>query len=252
MRNLKLVLEYEGTAYHGWQIQPGLPTVQGTLENTLGRIAGERVHVMGASRTDAGVHALGQVAHFRSAIRLDPPTLRRALNHLLPRDIAVREVAEVPERFDARRDARGKTYRYRILRGEVPSAFDRNLALHCPFPLDCEAMREGARCLVGEHDFSSFRAAHCTAPSPVKHVREVALCADGPRVDVTIRADAFLQHMIRIIVGTLLDVGRGRLAPKDVERILAARDRRAASKTIDPRGLCLLEVHYGDCCPPTA
>jgi tRNA pseudouridine38-40 synthase len=244
MRNLKLILEYEGTAYHGWQVQPGLPTVQGALEASLGRIAGAPVHVTGASRTDAGVHARGQVANFRSGIRLDPPRLRRALNHLLPPDIVVREVVDVPADFDARRAACGKSYHYRILRGEVPSAFERNLALHWPAALDGEAMREAARWLVGEHDFTSFRASHCTAPSPVKTVRAIEVVEAGPRVEVRITADAFLQHMVRIIVGTLLEVGRGRLSPKDVERILAARDRRAASKTIAARGLWLMAVEY--------
>ncbi len=244
MRTFKLVLEYDGTNYHGWQVQPGLATVQGALEEALARIAGAPVHVMGAGRTDAGVHALGQVASLRAEIRLDPATLQRALNAQLPRDIAVLDAAEAPAGFDARRNARARTYRYTLLCRPHRSALWRDRALHIPRPLDLDAMAAAAPCLAGEHDFSAFRAANCTAPSPVRRVSEARLDREGDLAHFTSTADAFLQHMVRIIMGTLLQAGEGRLTPSEFEAVLASRDRARAGKTLDPRGLCLVRVSY--------
>ncbi len=249
MRTFRLLLEYEGTQYHGWQVQPGLATVQGTLQEALARLAGAPVHVMGAGRTDAGVHALGQVASLRADLRLDPPALSRALNATLPRDIAVREAAEAPPGFDARRDATARTYRYTLLARPQRSALWRNLALHVPRALNLEAMRAAGSCLVGEHDFSAFRAAHCSAPTPVRRVTEARLEREGDLVHFVITADAFLQHMVRIIMGTLLQVGEERLTPGGFQAILESRDRRGAGKTLDPRGLCLVRVHYPSALP---
>ncbi len=244
MRTFKLVLEYDGTHYHGWQVQPGLATVQGTLQEALARIAGAPVDVMGAGRTDAGVHALGQVASFRADIRLDPATLQRAVNASLPGDIAVADAAEAPPEFDARRDARARTYRYTLLCRAARSALRRNFVLHVPRPLDLESMAAAAASLVGEHDFSALRAAHCSAPTPVRRVSEARWDREGDLIHFTITADAFLQHMVRIVMGTLLQVGEGRLTPQQFEAVLASRDRRRAGKTLDPRGLILLRVDY--------
>lgn len=244
MRNLKLTLEYEGTEYHGWQIQPGLRTIQGVLEEAVGRIAGSPVRVTGAARTDAGVHALGQVVNFRGDVPLDRPRLRQALNSLLPRDIAVTEVQEVPADFHARRDARAKTYRYSLLPRDYPSAHLRNFALYTRHPLDGAAMERAAVFLVGRHDFSSFRSAHCAAPHPVREVLEARFVRRGDLLDFEITANAFLQHMVRILMGTLLLVGRGALTPEGFREILEAKDRRRAAKTIEARGLCLVRIHY--------
>ncbi len=244
MRTFRLLLEYEGTQYHGWQVQPGLATVQGTLQEALARLAGAPVDVMGAGRTDAGVHALGQVASFRADLRLDPPVLSRALNASLPRDIAVLEAAEAPPGFDARRDATARTYRYTLLARAHRSALWRNLALHVPRPLNLEAMRAASACLLGTHDFSAFRAAHCSAPTPGRRVTEARLEREGDLVHLVITADAFLQHMVRIIMGILLQVGEERLTPEGFQAVLESRDRSRAGKTLDPRGLCLLRVHY--------
>ncbi len=244
MRTFKLVLEYQGTLYHGWQVQPGLATIQGTLQEALARIAGTPLPVMGAGRTDAGVHALGQVASFRADLGLDPPTLQRALNASLPRDIAVIEAAEAPDGFDARRDATARTYRYTLLCRPHRSAVWRELALHIPRPLGLEAMDTAAGGLVGKHDFSAFRAAHCSAPTPIRRVTESRLERNGDFAHFTITADAFLQHMVRIIMGTLLLVGEGRLTPEGFQAILASGDRRRAGETLDPRGLCLVRVQY--------
>jgi tRNA pseudouridine38-40 synthase len=243
-RWFKLVLEYDGTAYHGWQVQPGLDTIQGRLEAALARLAGRAVHVMGAGRTDAGVHALGQVASCSGEIRLDDLALRRALNALLPTDIVVRDVATVPSEFDARRSARSKTYRYTLLRRPFPSALEGRYSLYVPYALDAEAMQDAARCLIGTHDFSAFRAGTCGAATPIRTVTRASWETTGDLWLFHIVGNAFLQHMVRIIVGTLLDVGRARRRPGDVADILASRDRRRAGKTAPPQGLCLVEVEY--------
>lgn len=244
MRNFKLTLEYDGTHFHGWQVQPGLRTVQGTLEEVLTRMAGSRVAVKGAGRTDAGVHALGQVASFRAALRLDPPRLQRALNATLPPDVAVRTAAEVPLEFDAQRDAKGRTYRYSLLLGTHPSPLERHCRLFVPYPVDQEAMGRAAGHLRGEHDFTSFCAVQASAPTRTRTVTEARFVVEGPRTDFIISADAFLQHMVRIIAGTLLEVGRGRLTPDGFRAILEARRRSRAARTLDPRGLCLMGVQY--------
>jgi tRNA pseudouridine38-40 synthase len=244
MRRLKLLLEYEGTAYHGWQIQPGLSTIQGILQDLLARLAGGPVQVTGAGRTDAGVHACGQVASFSAELRLDPATLRRALNASLPRDIVVRSAEEVPEVFDARRSARARTYRYTILRREYPSACLGWRSLYVPYPLDAMAMVEAARVFVGTHDFSAFRAGSCTAKTPVRTILDASWRRAGDLWHFEIAGNAFLQHMVRIMVGTLLEVGRGRRTAADVAAALASCDRRRAGKTAPAHGLCLMEVRY--------
>ena len=244
MRRFRVILEYEGTAYHGWQVQPGLPTIQGLLQAALGRIAGTPVQVTGAGRTDAGVHALGQVASFSADLRLDPPTLRRALNASLPRDIVVCSVEEAGAEFDARRSARSKMYRYTLLCRDHPSAWLGRHSLYVPRSLNIQAMAEAARLVVGTHDFSAFRAGTCAAKSPVRTVLDATWRNEGDLWHFEITANAFLQHMVRILVGTLLDVGRGKRRPAEVGAVLDSRDRRRAGKTAAPQALCLVEVQY--------
>jgi tRNA pseudouridine38-40 synthase len=244
LRRLKLILEYDGTAYHGWQVQPGLDTIQGRLEAALARLAGSPVQVMGAGRTDAGVHAFGQVASCSIDVRLEERVVQRALNANLPADIVVRDVAWVPGEFDARRSARAKTYRYTLLRRAERSALEGRYSLHVPYAVDVEAMAEAAQYLVGTHDFSTFRAGTCAAATPVRTVSRAGWRTEGDLCRFEIVGNAFLQHMVRIIVGTLLDVGRGRRRPGDVPEILAARERRQAGKTAPPHGLCLVRVEY--------
>jgi len=244
VRRFKLVLEYEGTAYHGWQVQPGLPTIQGILQEALAQIAGAPVQVTGAGRTDAGVHALGQVGSFAADLRLDPLTLRRALNANLPPDIVACRVEEAPPEFDARRSARSKTYRYTLLRRDYPSPHLARHSLYVPAPLDADAMAEAGRLVIGTHDFSAFRAGTCTAKTPVRTVLEAMWRPAGDLWHFEITGNAFLQHMVRILVGTFLEVGRGKRAPAEVADILASRDRRRAGKTAPPQGLCLVQVHY--------
>jgi tRNA pseudouridine38-40 synthase len=244
MGRYKLILEYEGTAYHGWQVQPGLPTIQGILQDVLARFAGGPVQVTGAGRTDAGVHALGQVASFSADLGLDPPALRKALNANLPPDIVVCRVEEAPPDFDARRSARSKRYRYTILRRDYPSAWHARHALYVSTPLDADAMAEAAKVVIGTHDFSAFRAGTCTARTPVRTVLDATWSTAGDLWHFEIMGNAFLQHMVRILVGTFLEVGRGKRRPEEVAEILASRDRRRAGKTIPAHGLCLVEVHY--------
>lgn len=244
MRWLKLILEYDGTAYHGWQVQPVLSTVQGTLQEALARIAGAPVQVTGAGRTDAGVHALGQVASLAADLRLDPQTLRRALNASLPRDIVIARAEEAAPDFDARRSALSKTYRYTLLRRDYPSAWLARHSLFVPYPLDAEALAQATRLVIGTHDFSAFRAGTCTALSPVRTVLDASWRREGDLWHFEITGNAFLQHMVRILVGTLLEVGRKRFPPSAMTEILASRDRRRAGKTAPPHGLCLAEVHY--------
>lgn len=240
----KLTIEYDGTDYHGWQVQPGMATIQGTLEDAMARIIGEPVHVHGAGRTDAGVHALGQVASLCAKFKHPPETLRRALTSLLPPDIVVTRVEEAPDDFNAQRWAQWKRYRYTMLTRPYPSALERRNTLFVPRPLNVETMAEAADLLFGEHDFSSFQAAKSSIENPVRTILLAQFQQKGEHLFFEVTADGFLRHMIRIIMGTLLDVGRGKLSPGDVKPILEAKDRKQASKTLPAHGLCLLEVGY--------
>ena len=244
MPTFKLTIEYDGTGYHGWQVQPGMSTIQGVLEHAMERIIGTHVHVKGAGRTDAGVHATGQVASLRADFRYPPDILRRALTSLLPPDIVVTRVEGAPDGFDAQRWAQWKRYRYTLLTRPYPSALERRYTLFVPYPLKSDAMAEAASLLIGEHDFSSFQAARSSADHAVRQVFRATFRQEDDYLFFEIAADGFLRHMIRIIMGTLLDVGRGKLGPRDLKAILEARDRNRASKTVSPHALCLMEVGY--------
>ncbi len=244
-RNLKMTLEYEGTAYHGWQIQPNGVTIQETVESVLERLTQVRPKVIASGRTDAGVHAEGQVAHFHSDTKLSCDELRKGLNALLPHDIVVRKVDAVPEEFHARYSALGKTYRYVILNRPFPSVFERNRCWHIPRPLDVEAMERAAQFLLGRHDFSSFRASDCCAKHPLREIRRLEILQEGAWIRVYLSADAFLKHMVRNIVGTLVEVGWGKMDPAQVREILEGRDRTKAGPTAPAMGLFLESVEYG-------
>jgi tRNA pseudouridine38-40 synthase len=248
MRTLKLVLEYDGSNYCGWQAQSDAPTIQGVLEQALAKILGERVRVSGAGRTDAQVHALGQVASFRSASHLPVEALHRGLNSLLPRDVAIREVQDAPADFHARFSALGKVYAYRILNRPVRSPLRLRYVWHVPQPLDLLTMAVAASYLRGTHDFASFQAAGSGVKTTERTLTELTVTRDGEEVVVRITAKGFLRHMVRNIVGTLVEVGRGARPPTDVKQILEACDRRLAGVTAPPQGLYLVEVLY----PPAA
>lgn len=248
MRRLKLLLEYCGTHYHGWQVQPGVVTIQGTLEACLSRITNAPVRVHAAGRTDAGVHALGQVAHFDTPSAIALHALQRGVNSLLPDDIVVREVHEVSGDFHARYSARQKTYAYVVQNHALRSALHGPYTWHVLQPLEVTAMRSAAQALLGQHDFSAFRAASCSARSPVRCLTHLAVQRRAERIIFVLRADGFLQHMVRNIVGTLVDIGRGKITPDAITAILHSRQRLEAGPTAPPQGLFLVRVTYGPEC----
>ena len=243
-RNIRIVLAYDGTAYLGWQVQPQGPTIQSVLQQCLETITGERVLVKGSGRTDAGVHALGQVANFHTTSTMDPQAFARALNSVLPSAIAVIGADEVDAAFDAQFSAVNKLYRYRVFNSTVRSPFEQGRSWHINTILDVELMSESACILLGNNDYSSFRAHGCVARSPIRTISRCDIIRDHDVVLFEIEADGFLRHMVRTIVGTLVDVGRHRFSPSDFSTILAARDRTRAGRTAPPHGLYLVRVDY--------
>ena len=240
----RLLLEYDGTDYSGWQLQPNARTLQGVLEEALATALRQPVRLHASGRTDAGVHALGQVATFRTDRTVEPRELRKTLNALTPSDIAVREVAPVPESFDARRSATSRVYEYRIWNQPWRSVFWHRYTWHVSRALDLKAMRAAAAAIVGEHDFSAFRAADCESESRVRRVIHSGLSEAENLCVYRVQANAFLKHMVRSIVGTLVAAGTGEIAPGSMAAILASRDRARAGATAPPQGLCLVAVAY--------
>jgi tRNA pseudouridine38-40 synthase len=246
MRRVKLTVRYDGTAYHGFQVQPNGVTVQSTIEEALRRLLGEAVRLRAAGRTDAGVHAREQVVDFADSGRRDCATIVRGGNALLPPDIRIVAAEEVAATFDARRHAKEKDYRYFLCVDPVASPFFARYAWHHERPLDLAAMRAGLASVVGEHDFTSFRGQGCTAKTAVRTVFRAAFKPAGvpPLHAVEIAGSGFLRHMVRNIVGTLVDIGRGKYPPERLGEILAMRDRTAAGPTAPPHGLFLWAVRY--------
>jgi len=247
-RNLRLLVEYDGTAYCGWQFQENGPSIQAELLRALEGLTGQRPVISVAGRTDAGVHAVGQVASLRIVSRVPTRRFASALNSQLPNDISVHRVDEMPSSFDARHSAHSKRYRYRIYQGSEPAALEPR-AWYRRRPLAVAPMREAAALLIGEHDFESFRSVHCDAPHARRRMLDITLDEQerppvGRTLDIVFHANAYCRHMCRILTGTLVDVGRGRKTPSDVARVLEARDRTLAGLTAPPRGLTLLEVLY--------
>lgn len=244
MRNLKVVVGYDGTDYFGFQYQPEVPTIQGELERVLSRIVKEKVTVYGSGRTDSGVHAVGQVINFRTEGSIPIERLCVAMNSLLPTSIVAMEASEVESDFHARYSARSRLYAYDILNRDVPSALESRFCWHVRLPLDVEQMNDSSKSLIGVHDFSSFACADRDDGSPMRDLMQIDVVRHGEHVSVTMRANAFLRSMARIIVGTLVEIGRGWRPGSDIERILEAADRRLAGKTAPAHGLCLKEVEY--------
>ena len=251
MRNLRLLISYDGTDFFGWQRQPDRPTIQGRIENALQKILGAPVDVMASGRTDAGVHASGQVANFRTDNPIPCSNLRKALNNALPPAVRVLDAREAPEDFHARFAAHAKVYRYRILQTETCSPFLARFVHHLPRPLDLPRMEQAARLIVGRHDFTSFAAQDGGEPPQSKESKIRSVYSSRfflrPRASLMvyeIRGDGFLRHMVRNIIGTLIEVGEGRRAPADIRRLLAARYRPAAGSTAPACGLCLVKVEY--------
>ena len=250
MRNIRLTLAFDGTAYQGWQVQPGRRTIQGVLGEALRAITGEPVVLHGSGRTDAGAHARGMVVNFHTGSRIPAGSLLRAVNGMLPEDVRVLKASVVPGSFHARRSATSKVYRYQIFRGAVLPPHQVREHLHYPHPLDLERMRSAASRFIGVHDFASFAAKSGSAKreSPRGTVREVhraELSEHASRLCFTVEGDGFLHHMVRNMVGTLLEVGRGRMSIDDFEQLFECRDRTRAGTTAPARGLVLIKVRYG-------
>jgi tRNA pseudouridine38-40 synthase len=253
MRYFKLTIAYDGTDFHGWQIQAHKPTIQGEIVAVLRRLTQENVQLLGAGRTDAGVHALGQVGSFRTQSALSAGEFQRALNALLPPSIRIVDAEEKGPDFSARWSAKGKVYRYRIYRGKVlPPALWR-FVLHYPFPLDEEAMKKAAARFVGIHDFSSFAASTGSEDADKERNMEREIFSaelkrseDGEELWFTVHGRSFLRYMVRKMVGALLEVGRGKLAPDDIDRLYTLRDRSKSGPTVPPQGLFMVSVDHDE------
>lgn len=243
-RWLKLTVAYDGTAYAGWQIQPDQPTVQGMLENAWQALTQETVRLTAAGRTDSGVHALGQVVGVSTETRLTNEDLHRGLNALLPEDVAVLAVETAVADFHATHDAVGKRYRYQICNGRTPPIFDRRYVWHYPHELDTNAMHRAGQALVGRRDFVSFESAGSERPDTVRTIHKLTVTQVADRITIEVAGDGFLYNMVRAIVGTLLEVGRGTRDEGWVAQVLAAHDRRQAGQTAPPQGLFLVSVDY--------
>jgi tRNA pseudouridine38-40 synthase len=245
MRNIKLVIEYDGAQYYGWQRQNGHRSIQQTLEEKIKLITQEEVSVIGSGRTDTGVHAINQVAHFKMASELSDANLLHALNCVLPNDIVIKKLEEVDPSFHARFDVKSKKYTYQIWNGQSSTAIKRNYCWYIRKELDLDEIRRAAQYLVGTHDFSAFCGAGSKVKDYIRTIRDVLIERDDQgMVIITVSADGFLRHMVRNIVGTLIDVGKGKTSPEEFNKILDSRDRKQAGMTAPAHGLFLAEVNY--------
>jgi tRNA pseudouridine38-40 synthase len=244
MRNIKLIIEYDGTNYVGWQVQPNGLAIQQVLEEALARMLGAPARLHSSGRTDAGVHARGMVAAFRTDRELPLSAFSDGLNTMLPPDVAVKDAAEAPPEFNPRYDALGKHYRYTIYNGQRRSPLARSYAWHLRGKLDMAAMREAAGYFVGEHDFASFRTTGCAARTTVRRIDSMAIVQSCDTIHIDVRGSGFLRNMVRIMVGTLVEVGLGKRSPNAIVAILAGDEGASAGATAPAYGLCLMEVVY--------
>lgn len=245
MRNIRLLIQYEGTRYQGWQRQESSEnTIQGRLEKLLSQMCSEKVELQGSGRTDAGVHAMGQVANFHTNSALSTEEMLQYINTYLPQDIAVVQVTEAAERFHSRLNAAGKCYQYRVWNSSVPNVFLRRYALEYPQTLDIEAMRQAASGFLGEHDFKSFTSTKKGKKSTVRRIDSIDIVQEGNLITFTFRGNGFLYHMVRILMGTLLEVGEGRRTAASIPELIAAKSREEAGPLVPSKGLMLKEVYY--------
>ena len=244
MRRIKLIVAYDGTDYCGWQIQPNGITVEEVLNRALSRLTGEEIRVIGASRTDAGVHARGNIAVLDTASTIPAERFAYAVNPLLSEDIVVVKSEEVPQDWHPRYQNSVKTYEYRILNREMPDPLKRKYTWHVSFPLDIDKMREAAEHLKGQHDFRSFCSVHTAVKSTVRTIYTLDIVKSGDEIIIRISGNGFLYNMVRIIAGTLAEVGRGFRTPEDVRDLLTAKEREQAGATAPPQGLTLIRIEY--------
>ncbi len=245
MRNIRLLLQYEGTRYQGWQRQSASDnTIQGKLEALLSKMCGEPIEIIGSGRTDAGVHAMGQVANFHTDSSMPVEEMLTYINSYLPKDIAVTDISEAAPRFHSRLNARGKCYRYHVINSRIPNVFWHRYALEVPEELDVEAMKKAACYLVGEHDFKAFTSAKKGKKSSVRRIDEIKIDKKEDLISFTFEGNGFLHHMVRILMGTLLEVGKGERTPENMELVLASMSREKAGALMPAKGLTLIEVFY--------
>ena len=245
MRNFKIVIQYEGTKYQGWQRQESTGnTIQGKFEAILSKMTGSKVQIDGSGRTDAGVHAYVQVANFKINTHMSAQEILEYINRYLPEDIGVIEIREMPERFHSRLNAVGKTYRYRIWNSDLPCVFDRRYVYEFPQKLDIEAMRRAAAYCIGRHDFKAFTSNKKSKKSTVRTIESIEIQQSGPEIVITYKGDGFLYHMVRILTGTLIEVGQGTRRVEEMERLIASGTREMAGALAPAKGLALMEVRY--------
>ncbi|MEO1769753.1 tRNA pseudouridine(38-40) synthase TruA [Candidatus Enterococcus ferrettii] len=245
MRNIKLTIEYDGKRYLGWQrLGDSDKTIQGKIENIIKQMTGEEIEIIGSGRTDGGTHARGQVANFKTTSEMPLTEMIAFLNQYLPQDIVVKKAEEAAERFHARYNATGKQYSYYVWNAEIPSAFERSYSYHYPQEMDLEKMKEACRKLVGKHDFMGFSALKKTKKSTVRTIESITIEEEGNLLHFTFVGNGFLHKMVRIIVGTLLEIGAGTMKPEAIDEILASKVRKNAGETVPAQGLFLDEVYY--------
>ena len=244
MRNIKLVIEYDGKEFNGWQKQPNKLNIQGEIEQAIERITGEKVDLMASGRTDAGVHAMGQVANFKTNSNMPIEKFPIALNANLKKSIVIKSAEEVEERFHSRLNCKRKTYRYVINNSKYGTAIYRNISYHIPIKLDVEEMKKAVKCFEGEHDFKSFKSSGTSSKSSVRTIYNANIITEGDNIAIDLTGNGFLYNMVRIIAGTLVEVGLGNIKAEDIPAIIEAKDRTRAGKTLPPHGLMLLKVDY--------
>lgn len=245
MRNIKLIIEYDGKGFNGWQKQPTKLNIQGEIEKAIEELTGEKVDLIASGRTDAGVHSLGQTANFKtnnSSIPIEKFAI--ALNSKLKKSIVIKSAEEVDERFHSRYSVKSKKYRYTINNSEYGSAIYRDLEYHFPIKLDINKMQEAAKYFEGEHDFKAFKASGTSSKSSVRNIYKAEVIKDNDRIYIELTGNGFLYNMVRIISGTLLDVGTKKIKPEEIKNIIEDKDRKKAGKTLPANGLCLVEVTY--------
>ena len=244
MRNIKLLIEYEGKGFNGWQKQPNILNIQGEIERAIEEITGEEVDLIASGRTDAGVNAIGQVANFRTNSTIEIEKLPYAINSKLKKSILIKDAEEVEEKFHSRYSVHSKTYRYTINNSQFGTAIYRDMEYHFPIKLDVKKMKEAAKLFEGEHDFKGFKASGTSSKSSVRTIYKADVKQDGDRIYIELTGNGFLYNMVRIISGTLLDVGLGKIDVNDIPEIIDSKDRKRAGKTLPAHGLCLVKVEY--------
>lgn len=244
MRNIKLIIEYDGKGFNGWQKQPDRLNIQGEIEKAIEEITGEKVDLTASGRTDAGVHSLGQTANFKTDSKIPTEKFAKAINSRLKKSIVIKSAEEVDEKFHSRYSVKSKTYRYIINNSENGTAIYRGLEYHVPMRLDYEKMNEAIKYFIGEHDFKAFKASGTSSKSSVRKILDGSVRKEGERVIIEVTGTGFLYNMVRIISGTLLDVGLGKIKPEDIPSIIESKDRTKAGKTLPAHGLYLLQVNY--------